>query len=67
MPGLNTMANKFTEVLNEYLDERDRQNSDYYKDRFFGDRTKGQFLLHDLAEELDKMVQGVEETFWDQK
>lgn len=25
---------KFSEVLEEYLEERDRQNSDYYDDRY---------------------------------
>lgn len=31
----------FSTVLQEFLDERDRQNSDYYDDRFFGDRHTG--------------------------
>jgi hypothetical protein len=28
------MTRKFSEVLEEYLSERDRQNSDYYGDRW---------------------------------
>jgi predicted CopG family antitoxin len=51
---------KFSEVLEEYLEERDRQNSDYYNNRFIGDKTEGQYHMTDLAKELDQMVQGVE-------
>ena len=52
---------KFTEVLEEYLDERDRQNSDYYDDRYIGSRTQGRELMEDLAKELNEMVPGVKE------
>lgn len=52
---------KFTEVLEEYLEERDRQNGDYYTDRYFGDRTQGRWRMDDLAKELNEMVQGVPE------
>lgn len=45
----------FSEVLREYLNERDRQNSDYYDDRFFGDRHVGAAQMIDLADELDEM------------
>lgn len=52
---------KFTDVLEEYLDEYNRQNSDYYHGRFIGDSTKGRLYLEDLAKELNEMVQGVNE------
>jgi predicted CopG family antitoxin len=52
---------KFSEVLEEYLTERDRQNSDYYDNRFMDARYNGRLLLEDLAKELDEMVQGIKE------
>jgi hypothetical protein len=50
---------KFTEVLELYLDERDRQNSNYYEGRFIFDSVRGRYYMEDLAKELDEMVQGV--------
>ena len=52
---------KFTDVLDEYLEERERQNSDYYDGRWIELRTKGRFHLEDLAQELNKFFQEVEE------
>jgi hypothetical protein len=52
---------KFTEVLEEYLDERDRQNSNYYDNRFIGAKLEGRHIMKELAQELDEMVQGVKE------
>lgn len=52
---------KFSEVLDEYLSEREAQNSDYYNDRFIGERYAGQRLMQELASELDEMVHGVSE------
>lgn len=52
---------KFTDVLEEYLEERERQNGDYYDNRFLGSRLEGRYRMNDLAAELDEMVQGVEE------
>lgn len=52
---------KFSQVLEEYLEERDRQNSDYYDNRFIGAHLQGRLRMEDLAKELDKMVHGVEE------
>lgn len=52
---------KFSEVLEEYLEERDRQTSDYYGNRHIVSRLQGQHRMEDLAKELDEMVQGVEE------
>lgn len=51
---------KFTEVLELYLDERDRQNSNYYEGRFIGDSVTGRYYMEDLAKELNEMVHGVE-------
>ena len=47
----------FSEVLEEYLEERDRQNSDYYDNQYIGLRSEGRQRMADLAKELDKMVQ----------
>ena len=52
--------NKFSEVLDEYLDERDRQNSDYYDKRALSDRVNGRQRMVDLSKELDDMIHGVE-------
>lgn len=52
---------KFTEVLEEYLEERDRQMGDYYDTRRIGSKLEGQLRMEDLAKELNKMVQGIEE------
>lgn len=54
------MSRKFSEVLEEYLDERERQNSDYYDNRYIGSKLQGRHLMEDLAKEMDEMVQGVE-------
>jgi hypothetical protein len=51
---------KFTEVLDLYLEERDRQNSSYYEGRFIGDSVTGRHYMEDLAKELDEMVHGVQ-------
>ena len=53
--------NNFSDVLNEYLDERDRQNSDYYDNRALSDRLNGRQRMMDLSRELDDMINGVEE------
>lgn len=52
---------KFTEVLEEYLEERERQNGDYYDNRYIGSKLIGRHHMEDLARELDEMIQGVEE------
>ena len=52
---------KFTEVLEDYLEERERQNGDYYDNRYLGSKIEGRNRMIDLAKELDEMVQGVEE------
>lgn len=52
---------KFSEVLEEYLQERDRQNSDYYDDRYLGARIQGREYMDELAQEMDRMIHGVEE------
>ena len=50
------MTRKFSEVLEEYLIQRDRLNSDYYDNRYLGDRWEARGNLEDLAKELDEMV-----------
>ena len=52
---------KFTEVLEEYLEERERQNGDYYDNRYLGSKLEGRRHMDDLAKELDEIVHGVEE------
>ena len=52
---------KFTEVLEEYLEERERQSGDYYDNRYLGSKIEGHYRMIELAKELDEMVQGVEE------
>jgi hypothetical protein len=54
------MSRKFSEVLDEYLEERERQNGDYYDNRFLDDKTRGRWHMQDLAKELDEMIHGVE-------
>lgn len=55
------MTRKFTEVLEEYLDYRDRLNGDYYDNRYIGERMEGRYHMQNLEKELNKMVHGVEE------
>jgi len=52
---------KFSELLEEYLDERDRQNSDYYDDRYIGSRIQGRELMQELAKAMDKLIHGVKD------
>jgi predicted CopG family antitoxin len=53
------MSRKFSEVLEEYLDERERQNSDYYDNRFIGSKLQGRHRMEDLAKEMDEMAKGI--------
>jgi hypothetical protein len=55
------MNRKFSEVLEDYLEERDLQNSDYYDNRFLGDRTDGRCRMIALEKEMNEMIHGVEE------
>lgn len=47
---------RFTDVLEEYLVERDRQNSDQYDDQYIGAKLQGRWHLQDLADELNDMI-----------
>lgn len=47
----------FTDVLEEYLQERDRQNSEFYDNLYIGARTMGREHMSNLADELNAMVQ----------
>ena len=55
------MNERFSELLWEYLHERDRQNSDYYDDRFIGSRSEGNRHMEELAEKMDALIHGVKE------
>lgn len=50
------MTRSFTEVLEEYLDERDRQNCNHYDNGWLGARARGQEKMNELAEELNEMI-----------
>jgi hypothetical protein len=50
---------KFTEVLEEYLEERDRQNTGYYDNRAIEGRFEGRWWMRELAKEMDEIVQGI--------
>ena len=53
---------KFSEVLEEYLQERDRLTGDFYDNlepRYIGYRLEGRYRMEDLAKEMDAMIQGV--------
>ena len=57
----NRMMNeRFSDLLKEYLDERDRQNSDYYDNRFIGSRHDGAQHMEELAQKMDALIHGVE-------
>ena len=49
---------KFSEVLEEYLCERDRQNNGYYDNRFLGASLQGRWEMEELAKEMDEIVHG---------
>lgn len=57
---------KFTEVLEEYLTERERQNGDYYDNRYIGYKLEGRYHMVNLAKELDEMVQKAEDFWYDE-
>lgn len=50
---------KFSDLLEEYLEERDRQNSDYYDTHH--SILDNRRHMNNLKKALDEMVQGVEE------
>ena len=49
---------KFSEILEEYLIERDRQNNGYYNDRFIGESSRGRWHMDDLAKKMDELIHG---------
>lgn len=51
---------KFSEVLDDYLTERENQTGDYY-DTHRCDLSAGLHRMRDLANELDDIIHGVEE------
>ena len=52
---------KFTEVLEEYLDVREKLNGDYYDHRSIDDKWNARESLEDLKIELDEFFKGVEQ------
>lgn len=46
---------KFSELLEEYLTECDRQNSDYYDNRYLGERRDGRYRMEDIAAEMNEI------------
>jgi hypothetical protein len=55
------MNERFSDLLTEYLEERDRQNSDYYDNRFIGSRSDGVRYMEELAQKMDVLIHGVQE------
>jgi len=50
---------KFSDILEEYLDIRERLSSDYYDGRYIGERTSAKYQLQNLAKELDDIIEKV--------
>lgn len=50
------MHERFSELLSKYLDEHDRQNSDYYDGRFIGERSRGSNYMLELAQKMDQLI-----------
>jgi|TARA_R110000823_G_scaffold295752_1_gene415736 hypothetical protein len=51
---------KFSELLNEYLEERDRQTSNYYDNMYIGSRSAGYDRMAELEDQMDLLI-GVNE------
>ncbi len=51
---------KFTELLEEYLDLRDKLNSDYFDNRFIGERSQAREQLAEIAAEIDDIFDRME-------
>tara|TARA_R110000868_G_scaffold87435_1_gene244566 strand:- start:152 stop:310 length:159 start_codon:yes stop_codon:yes gene_type:complete len=51
---------KFSELLNEYLEERDRQTSNYYDNIYIGARYVGSDRMAELEDQMDLLI-GVNE------
>jgi predicted CopG family antitoxin len=55
------MNERFSDLLIEYLEERERQNSDYYDYRYIGSRGEGAERMSELTQKMDVLIHGVEE------
>lgn len=51
---------RFTELLEEYLDLRDRLNSDYFDNRRIGERSEAREQLAEVAAEIDDIFECME-------
>lgn len=54
------MNERFSDLLEEYLEERDRQNGDYYNGSLIGMRGAGFQHMMKLAKKMDELIHGVE-------
>ena len=43
----------FSEILDEYIELKFKEKSDYYSNRYVGDRLRDNYRLKDLKEKLD--------------
>jgi hypothetical protein len=59
--GGKGMTERFSDLLTEYLEERDRQNSDYYDYRYIGSKGEGAQHMLELAQKMDVLIHGVQE------
>ncbi len=48
---------RFSDLLEEYLDERDRQNSDYYGGRYIGSRAEGRDKMNECLSRMNAMIE----------
>ena len=54
------MTTKFSNLLEDYLYERDKLNSGYYDDRWFVEKHKALDRLKELGEAMDELINGKE-------
>jgi len=54
------MVERFSDLLEEYLDERDRLASDYYDRNMFQQRSEGVRRLAELGRMMDDMIYKIE-------
>ncbi len=52
---------KFSEVLNDFLDLRDKLKGDYFDNRAIVDRTRAEYEKKDLEAQLDEMFREIHE------
>lgn len=55
---------KFTDLLDEYLELRDQQKSDYYENRYIGERYDDIERMRVLRDKMDSMIESTDIKFW---